>query len=282
MKPKSRLYALVKNWTQKPSLSVKEVAQAPLYEVLSHPEPEQLKAWKTNQSLHYQLVLRAKDQMTEFVFCKSTEDQTTEEASKLLKEGIQAATYWHYLAKPHSILLSFSNQGLTQGSLMKELEELLLACHLPIGFIYIGIEDRPPLTDMAGFDQALKQLKRMGILLHLLNFEGNEIDCEVLARHQFTHIHLKPDLIRQAIPGSPCEKKLIALKTLINHHEAICVAGPIRLMHDKQVAERHLIECYFGPHIMPAMTFNQIMKVGKSKHQQSAIKQLIKQEVKQR
>lgn len=282
MKPKSRLYALVKNWTQKPSLTVKEVAQAPLYQVLSHPESEQLEAWQSTQLLHYQLVMRVKDQTTEFVFCKSPDDQTDENASRLLKEGIQAVTYWHYLSKPNGILLSFSSQLLTQGRLMKELEGFLLTCHLPIGFIYIGIEDRAQATNLANLHQALKQLKRMGILLHLLNFEGNEIDCELLKTHQFTHIHLKKDLIRQAIPGSPCERKLIDLKTMIKEHGAICVAGPIRLMHDKQVVERHLIDCYFGPHIMPAMTFNQIMKVGKSKHQQAALKQLIQEESKHR
>ncbi len=282
MKPKSRLYALVKNWTQKPSISVKEVAQTPLYQVLSHPESEQLEAWEATQSLHYQLVMRVKDQVTEFVFCQSPKNQTYEDASRLLKEGIQAVTYWHYLAKPNAILLSFSTQWFIQGDLMKELEEHLLSCHLPIGFIFIGIEDRPQAIEVTAFDQALKQLKRMGILLHLLNFEGNEVDCQLLEKHQFTHIHLKPNLIRQAIPGSPCEKKLITLKSIIHQHEAICVAGPIRLMHDKQVAHQHSIECYFGPHIMPAMTFNQIMKVGKSKYQQTAFKQLIEQKIEPR
>jgi hypothetical protein len=44
MKPKSRLYSLVKNWTKKPGLAVKELHQGQLYEVMLQPESQQLEA----------------------------------------------------------------------------------------------------------------------------------------------------------------------------------------------------------------------------------------------
>jgi hypothetical protein len=44
MKPKSRLYSLVKNWTKKPGLAVKEFHQGQLYEVMMQPESKQLEA----------------------------------------------------------------------------------------------------------------------------------------------------------------------------------------------------------------------------------------------
>jgi hypothetical protein len=99
-----------------------------------------------------------------------------------------------------------------------------------------------------------------------------------MLNHRFTHIHIAGDLIRQAIPGSQCEKKLIALKALIEANDSISVTGPIKLMHEKSVAEKHVIDCYYGKHIMPAMTLHQVLKMGRSAKQQLAIRQLIKKQ----
>jgi hypothetical protein len=99
-----------------------------------------------------------------------------------------------------------------------------------------------------------------------------------MLHHRFTHIHIAGDLIRQAIPGSQCEKKLVALKALIQANDSLSVTGPIKLMHEKSVAEKHRIDCYYGKHIMPSMTLHQVLKMGRSAKQQLAMRQLIKKQ----
>jgi hypothetical protein len=49
-------------------------------------------------------------------------------------------------------------------------------------------------------------------------------------------------------------------------------------MHEKTVAEKHVIDCYYGKHIMPPMTLHQVLKMGKTAKQQLAMKQLIKKQ----
>jgi EAL domain-containing protein (putative c-di-GMP-specific phosphodiesterase class I) len=278
MKPKARLYSLVKNWTKKPGLVVKELHQGQLYEVMMQPEHKQLESWATSQDLSFELVLRSKDLVTEFVTLTSLEEASKEAALDLIKEGIRAANYWHSFTKPHAIMLAMKTEWLIEPDFMNVFQEVLLKCHLPVGLIYVGISTSAESKEASRLQEALVQLQRLGILFHLLNFTGQDEECQLMLNHQFTHIHLAGDLIRQAIPGSQCEKKLIALKALIHANEALSVAGPIKLMHEKNVAEKHAIDCYHGKHIMPPMTLHQVLKMGRTAKQQLAIKQLIKKQ----
>jgi EAL domain-containing protein (putative c-di-GMP-specific phosphodiesterase class I) len=278
MKPKSRLYSLVKNWTKKPALAVKEFHQGQLYEVMMQPKSQQLEAWAKSQDLSFELVLSTKDLITEFVTLTSLEQASKETVIDLVKEGIRAANYWHSSTKPHAIMLAMKAEWLTDPILMSDFQELLLKCHLPIGLIYVGISDLPQTKQTSQLEEVLLQLQRLGVLFHLLNFTGQEEECQLMLNHRFTHIHIAGDLIRQSIPGSQCEKKLIALKALIEANDSRSVTGPIKLMHEKTVAEKHTIDCYYGKHIMPSMTLHQVLKMGRSAKQQLAIRQLIKKE----
>jgi EAL domain-containing protein (putative c-di-GMP-specific phosphodiesterase class I) len=279
MKPKSRLYSLVKNWTKKPGLAVKELHQEQLYEVMLQPESRQLEVWANSQSLSFELVLSSKDLVTEFVTFTSLEQASKDAAIDLIKEGIRAASYWHSFLKPYPIMLAMKAQWLNDPDLMNGFQEVLLKCHLPVGLIYVGINDTAELKQASQLQEALVQLQRLGILFHLLNFTGRDEECQLMLNHRFTHIHLAGDLIRQAIPGSQCEKKLIALRALIHANDARSVAGPIKLMHEKSVAEKHMIDCYYGKHIMPQMTLHQVLKMGKTSKQQIAMRQLIKKQL---
>jgi EAL domain-containing protein (putative c-di-GMP-specific phosphodiesterase class I) len=276
MKPKARLYSLVKNWTKKPGLTIKELHQKQLYEVMMQPENKQLETWATSQDLSFELVLSCKDLVTEFVTFTSLEEASKEAALDLIKEGIRAANYWHSFTKPHAIMLAMKTEWLIDRDFMNVFQEMLLKCHLPVGLIYVGINNSAKLKEVSQLQEALVQLQRLGILFHLLNFTGQDEECQLMLNHQFTHIHLAGDLIRQAIPGSQCEKKLITLKALIHANEALSVAGPIKLMHEKSVTEKHAIDCYYGKHIMPQMTLHQVLKMGRTAKQQLAMKQLIK------
>jgi EAL domain-containing protein (putative c-di-GMP-specific phosphodiesterase class I) len=278
MKPKSRLYSLVKNWTKKPGLAVKELHQGQLYEVMMQPESKQLEVWAESQNLSFELVLSSQDLVTEFVTLTSLEQAPKEAVIDLVKEGIRAANYWHSFTKPHAILLTMKAEWLIDQNLMSAFQEVLLKCHLPVGLIYVGISHSAELKEASQLQEALVQLQRLGILFHLLNFTGEDEECQLMLNHRFTHIHLAGDLIRQAIPGSQCEKKLIALKALIHANEARSVAGPIKLMHEKTVAEKHALDCYYGKHIMPPMTLHQVLKMGKTAKQKLVMKQLIKKQ----
>ena len=126
MKPKSRLYSLVKNWTKKPGLAVKEFQQGQLYEVMMQPESKQLETWAESQNLSFELVLSSQDLVTEFVTLTSLEHASKDTGIGLVKEGIRAANYWHSFTKPHSIMLNMKAEWLIDSDLMNDFQEVLL------------------------------------------------------------------------------------------------------------------------------------------------------------
>jgi EAL domain-containing protein (putative c-di-GMP-specific phosphodiesterase class I) len=280
MTPKSRLYSLVRNWSKKPQQSVRDTSLHQPYRISEASESEQLIEWSKAQELIFELVLSTKDDCIQMVIMQSMQDAQSEDVIRLFNQGVQAAAYWHSFAKPTPIMMPFKTEWLMNPHVLVGIQNALFNCHLPIGLIQIGITDRSDAQHILVLQDALIKLQRMGILLHLLNFEGSEDDCQLIHDHSFTNIHLKPTLIRQAIPGSLCEKKLNHLNQIIHQYGSQSVAGSIKIIHDRTVAKKQLIDCYYGSNIMPPMTLHQVVKLGNRAQQKVIANSLIEKNVK--
>jgi EAL domain-containing protein (putative c-di-GMP-specific phosphodiesterase class I) len=243
-------------------------------------ESEQLIEWSKAQELSFELVLTTIDDCIQGVIMQSMQDAQPEDVIRLFNQGVQAAAYWHSFAKPTPIMLPFKTEWLMSPHMLMGIQNALFNCHLPIGLIQIGLVDRAEAEQVIVLQDSLIKLQRMGILLHLLNFEGTEEDCQLIADHSFTQIHLKPSLIRQAIPGSLCEKKLNQLNQIIHKYGSQSAAGSIKIIHDKNVAKKHLIDCYYGSHIMPPVTLHQVVKLGNRGQQKTIAKSLVEKNIK--
>lgn len=280
MTPKSRLYSMVRNWSKKPQRSVRDMSLEKSYKISEESESEQLIKWSKEQELSFELVLSTKDEALTAVIMQSMQSAQLEDVTRLFNQGVKAAAYWHSYAKPTPIMLPFKCEWLINSNVMTGIQNALLNCHLPIGLVQIGLIDRAKSNEMIRLQDALIKLQRMGILLHLQEFEGTKDDCELIQDHSFTYIHLRPTIIRQAIPGSLCEKKLIQLNQIIHECGSKSVAGSIKIIHDRTVAKKHQIDCYFGSNIMPPMTLHQVVKMGNMKQQKIIAKSLIEKNIK--
>lgn len=275
MKPKSRLYSLVRNWSQKPQLSVKDIGLKQAYQLSDEPEKDQLENWAKAQELSFELVLCTQEEYVQAVIMKALSDCKSDDVLRLFNDGVRAAGYWYSFAKPTPLIFPMQTEWLLNPIILNGIQNALLNCHLPIGLIQIGLVDRAMPNQFISAQSALIKLQRMGILLHLFNFEGEEQDCQLIHEHTFTHVHLTSHIVRQAIPGSLCEKKLIYLIKMIHEYGYKSVAGPLKLLHDKSVAKTHGIDCYYGPNVMPAMTLHQVIKLGRRPQQKTIAHSLI-------
>ena len=275
MTPKSRLYSLVRNWSNKPQRSVRDMWLHTTYKITEAPEHEQLAEWSKAQNLSFELILDTQNNFVEAAIMQPKQETPITEVIRLFNEGVRAAAYWHSFAKPTPLIFPIKAEWLMSTPIMTGIQNALYNCHLPIGLIQIGLIDRAK-EEQLHLQDALIKLHRMGILLHLMNFEGHEEDCQLLHDHPFTHVHINHQLIRQAIPGSLCEKKLIHLNKMIHEFGYKSVAGGIKLLHDKTVAIKHGLDCYYGTHVMPAMTLHQVIKLGHRPMQKPVAQSLIK------
>ena len=275
MTPKSRLYSLVRNWSNKPQRSGRDMGLHTTHKITEAPEHEQLAEWSKAQNLSFELILDTQNNFVEAAIMQPKQETPITEVIRLFNEGVRAAAYWHSFAKPTPLIFPIKAEWLMSTPIMTGIQNALYNCHLPIGLIQIGLIDRAK-EEQLHLQDALIKLHRMGILLHLMNFEGHEEDCQLLHDHPFTHVHINHQLIRQAIPGSLCEKKLIHLNKMIHEFGYKSVAGGIKLLHDKTVAIKHGLDCYYGTHVMPAMTLHQVIKLGHRPMQKPVAQSLIK------
>ena len=272
MKPKSRLYTLVKNWSKKPPTVIKEAGNAKLYGSATQNLNQQIEKWGQAQDIFFELVLETQTQLTQFVMLKSLIDCQEEDVLRLFNDGIRASCYWHSYSKPTAIMIPVKCDWLTNQNILKGFQNALLNCHLPIGLINVGLINRPTTADKITLQDSIIKLQRLGVLLHLMNFDGTQIDCELLNDHDFKYVYLSGALLRQAIPGSQCEEKLLTLMRIAKKYDCKVTVGPIKLIYEKLAAEKWGVDSYFGQHIMPAMTIHQVMKLGKSAKQQTAMR----------
>ena len=199
-------------------------------------------------------------------------DCPEEDVLRLFNDGIRASCYWHSYSKPTAIMIPVKCDWLTNQNILKGFQNALLNCHLPIGLINVGLINRPTTADKITLQDSIIKLQRLGVLLHLMNFDGTQIDCELLNDHDFKYVYLSGALLRQAIPGSQCEEKLLTLMRIAKKYDCKVTVGPIKLIYEKLAAEKWGVDSYFGQHIMPAMTIHQVMKLGKSAKQQTAMR----------
>lgn len=272
MKPKSRLYTLVKNWSKKPPSVVREAGNTKLYSSATQNINEPITNWGKAQELFFELVIDTKTQLAQFAILNSLLNCQEEDVLRLFNDGIQASCYWHSYSKPTAIMIPIRYEWLINQNILKGLQNALLNCHLPIGLIHVGLMNRPTAEDKIKLQDSIIKLERLGILLHLMNFDGTPIDCELLNNHNFKYVYLSAALLRQAIPGSQCEEKLSTLMKIATSYGCKVATGPIKLIYEKLVAEKWGVDSYFGQHIMPAMTVHQVVKLGKSAKQQTAIR----------
>lgn len=272
MKPKSRLYTLVKNWSKKPPTVIKEAGNAKLYGSATQNLNQQIEKWGQAQDLFFELVLETQTQLTQFVMLNSLIDCQEEDVLRLFNDGIRASCYWHSYSKPTAIMIPVKCDWLTNQNILKGFQNALLNCHLPIGLINVGLINRPTTADKITLQDSIIKLQRLGVLLHLMNFDGTQMDCELLNDHDFKYVYLSGALLRQAIPGSQCEEKLLTLMKIAKKYDCKVTVGPIKLIYEKLAAEKWGVDSYFGQHIMPAMTIHQVMKLGKSAKQQTAMR----------
>ncbi|NCX56455.1 MAG: hypothetical protein EBW87_04560, partial [Burkholderiaceae bacterium] len=90
MKPKSRLYTLVKNWSKRPPSVVKEAGNTKLYSSATQNINEPATNWAKAQELFFELALETHTQLTQFVILNSLIDCKDEDVLRLFNDGIRA------------------------------------------------------------------------------------------------------------------------------------------------------------------------------------------------
>jgi EAL domain-containing protein (putative c-di-GMP-specific phosphodiesterase class I) len=260
MIPTSRIYRLVKEWSQKPKRVIKEGFQ-PNPDLHQVAQSEQLKAWQRAQHAHYQAALNPKTQLIHYVIHQVSGLASDDQIRKITYEAILACEYWHASAKPHHLILPIKTGQILQQDFQEFLQGKLLHCHLPLGYLGIGLIQATAEDQEGLLQQAIIQLRRLGILIYLFEFEGLPIQLKLLETGCISAIQMIAAHWRD-IPKNPGRlSSLKELTRIAKEYELPIICGGIDLIKDRDWAEQLKADHLYGKIIKPAMTASQIARL---------------------
>lgn len=259
MKPKSRIYQLVKEWRQKPTLVTKETSQPfPRFEGVTD-EEEQLKIWKHHQKPSYQAVLHLKTAEIKYVLHRNLFTAHADELKTWVYEGLLAAEYWCGIAKPKHLILPIRADELIKDDFERFMRTRLLNCHLPIGHLGIAITHHE-LVDESSLQRAIIEMRRLGVLIHLFGFQRFDHTVSLIETGLIESVQIDIQLFKVE---NPQLIELTELSKLMKHHNIPLLSGSIDLIKEREILLENSITYGYGSVIKPPMTASQIARIFK-------------------
>jgi len=260
MSPKSRLYTLVKAWKNKPFQEVRDACGAP-WLGLSSQALEDHQSWSKRQAISHEPIFNCKGTKLTGSLFRPLLTSTDVQLLRLFMEGLDTIAYWYRSGRFIPGILPIPIHGVASSGYVDALSDLILNSRLPVGLITLGINlPRDPEMNDA-YQEGLLRMRRLGVLLHLMDFSGSPEQLRWIAEMQIEGIHidmrqfrdqtLAPDVLSQ-IRNSPYSPTQI-------------YASNVLLIKDLENATDWQIDHCYGGLMMSPLSRHQMLQINDSR-----------------
>jgi len=257
MSPKSRLYTLVKAWKNKPFQEVRD-ACGERWLGLSTQALEEHQSWSQRQAISHEPIFNAQGtKLTGSLFRPLLNADNTQ-LLRLFMEGLDTVSYWYRSGRFIPGILAIPHTTMSSSTSVDALSDLILNSRLPVGLVSLGIQTLPPAENMPDCKEGLFRLRRLGVLLHLMDFTGTSEQLHFLEEMQPDAIHIEIGQFRnQALP--------IDLIRQIRALQIQTYASNLTLIQDLTNASTLGIDHCYGGLMMPPVSRHQTLQIDDSR-----------------
>ena len=257
MSPKSRLYTLVKAWKNKPFHEVRDVSGEP-WLGLSSAALEEHQSWSKRQAISNEPIFNQQGtKLTSALFRPLLSSNDTQ-LLRLFMEGLDNITYWYRSGRFIPGILPLPAHAIVSSKFIDSISDLILNSRLPVGLVSIGIHQYDEPQCLAPSIEGLLRLRRLGILVHLLNFSGSTTQIHALAKIEPEGVHIDISQLRnRQIPA-----ELISLR---QHLKSEIYASNITLVKDIENAMAIGASHSYGGLMMPPVSRHQMLHISDSR-----------------
>jgi len=260
MSPKSRLYTLVKAWKNKPFQEVRDACGAP-WLGLSSQALEDHQSWSKRQAISHEPIFNCKGTKLTGSLFRPLLTSTDVQLLRLFMEGLDTIAYWYRSGRFIPGILPIPIHAVASSGYVDALSDLILNSRLPVGLITLGINlpQDPEMND--AYQEGLLRMRRLGVLLHLMDFSGSPEQLRWIAEMQIEGIHidmrqfrdqtLAPDVLSQ-IRNSPYSPTQI-------------YASNVLLIKDLENATDWQIDHCYGGLMMSPLSRHQMLQINDSR-----------------
>ena len=257
MSPKSRLYTLVKAWKNKPFQEVRDACGKPWYGLNNH-TLEENQSWSKRQAITNEPIFNLKGTKLTGSLFRPLLSSTDTQLLRLFMEGLDTISYWYGSGRFIPGILPLPIHAMASSHCIDAISDLILNSRLPVGLINLGIQ-RLPDPDVEHFcKEGLLRLRRLGVLMHLMQFSGTQQEIHWAEKMKLEAIHMDMSQLRsQSLP--------VDLIGQMQGQQTQIYASNITLVKDLENASLLKVDHCYGGLMMPPVSRHQTLHISDSR-----------------
>ena len=260
MSPKSRLYTLVKAWKNKPFQEVRDACGAP-WLGLSSQALEEHQSWSKRQAISHEPIFNCKGTKLTGSLFRPLFAAPDISLLRLFMEGLDTVSYWYRSGRFIPGILPMPIHALASSSYVDAMSELILNSRLPVGLIVIGIQSVPDPATTDACKEGLLRLRRLGVLLHFLNFCGSAEELHWITDMQLEGVHIDTRTLRKHDLASDVLSQLRQSP----YSPTQIYAANIGLVQDLKNASTLIADHAYGGLMMAPVSRHQMLQINDSR-----------------
>ncbi len=257
MSPKSRLYTLVKAWKNKPFQEVRDACGEPWLGLSSQALEEQ-QSWSKRQAISNEPVFNLKGTKLTGSLFRPLLSSTDAQLLRLFMEGLDTISYWYRSGRFIPGILPLPIHAMASSHCIDAISDLILNSRLPVGLINLGILRLPDPDIEHPCKEGLLRLRRLGVLMHLMQFSGARQEIRWVEEMQLEAIHIDMSQLRsQVLP--------LDLINQVQGQQTQIYASNITLVKDLENASLLKVDHCYGGLMMPPVSRHQTLHISDSR-----------------
>ena len=257
MSPKSRLYTLVKAWKNKPFQEVRDACGEPWLGLSSQALEEQ-QSWSKRQAISNEPIFNLKGTKLTGSLFRPLLSSTDAQLLRLFMEGLDTISYWYRSGRFIPGILPLPIHAMASSHCIDAISDLILNSRLPVGLINLGILRLPDPDIEHPCKEGLLRLRRLGVLMHLMQFSGAQQEIRWVEEMQLEAIHIDMSQLRsQVLP--------LDLINQVQGQQTQIYASNITLVKDLENASLLKVDHCYGGLMMPPVSRHQMLHISDSR-----------------
>ncbi|QWD90532.1 diguanylate phosphodiesterase [Polynucleobacter sp. MWH-Braz-FAM2G] len=260
MSPKSRLYTLVKAWKNKPFQEVRDACGDPWLGISSQ-ALEEHQSWSKRQAISHEPIFNCKGEKLTGSLFRPLLNATDMQLLRLFMEGLDTIAYWYRSGRLIPGILPMPIHAIASSKYIDAMSELILNSRLPVGLVAVGIWSTPEIDISDACKEGLLRLRRLGVLLHHLNFTGNVDELRWIKEMQMEGVHIDMKQMREHVLASNVLSQLRESP----YSATQIYASNIGLINDLENATSLIADHAYGGLMMSPVSRHQMLQINDSR-----------------
>ena len=257
MSPKSRLYTLVKAWKNKPFQEVRDACGQPWLGISSE-ALEEHQSWSQRQAISNGPIFNNQGTKLTSSLFRPLLTATDTQLLRLFMEGLDTITYWYRSGRFIPGVLPLPAEHLASSNFINALSDLILNSRLPVGLVSLGVHKLNDADRMDSCMEGLLRMRRLGVLIHLLQFSGTNSQIQWIEKMEPEGIHIEMGQFRA--DGLPHQ-----MTSLGDKFRTQIYASNITLVKDLENVMAIGAHHSYGGLMMPPVSRHQILHISDSR-----------------